>query len=88
MLLVGFRMALVMNIDQLIIWGDLKIVYGHITSIFEAKEDNMKKYFTLAKALALRFQNTWFEKIDRRNNKRAYELSKAISGEEILRIWL
>lgn len=43
-LLVGLRMALAMKMDQLIVHGDSQIAYRHITGMFEAKKDNMKKY--------------------------------------------
>lgn len=71
-----------MNIDQLIIREDSKVVFGWVTGSFVAEKDNLKKYSVLAKALALWFQITWFEKIDRRNNQIADELSKAISRTE------
>lgn len=46
------------------------MVFGQVTRPFEATEDNMKKYSALAKILALCFKATWFEKIERRQNKK------------------
>lgn len=79
----GLRMTLGMNIEQLIIPGDFKVIFDHVTGSFEVKEENMKKYSTLVKSLIVRFNTTWFEKIDRRHNKKANDLSKAIAGEQI-----
>ncbi|KAI5682874.1 hypothetical protein M9H77_04102 [Catharanthus roseus] len=87
-LLAGLRMALAINMEQLIIHGDSKFVYNHIIGTFEAKEDNMKKYSMLAKTLVSRFKRTWIKKVRRRNNQKAYELSTAISGKHISGIWL
>lgn len=42
------------------------------TRMFEVKEDNMKKYSTLAKMLVSQFKCTRFEKVNRRNNQKAY----------------
>lgn len=79
-------MVLAMNIEQLIFQRDLKVVFGQVMRLFEAKEDNMKKYFVLAKGFLSHSKATWFEKIDRRQNQRADKLFKAISGEEITTI--
>lgn len=87
-LLVGLQMALAMNVDQLIIHGDSQIVHRHITDMFETKEENMKKYSKLAKALFSRLKKTQFEKLSRRNNQKADELSKSLFRDQILRIWL
>lgn len=50
-LIVGLWIALAMNIDQLIIRGDSKVVFDHVTGSFKAKEEDMKKYYTLVKSL-------------------------------------
>lgn len=57
-LLSGLRMALAMNMDQLTTHGDSQIVYGHVTRTFEVREDNMKKYSTLARKFVSRFKRT------------------------------
>lgn len=64
-LIVRLRMTLAMSIEQLIIRGDSKVVFGHTTGSFEANEENMKKYSALAKNLVAQFKATWFEKIDK-----------------------
>lgn len=81
-------MALALNVEQLIIRGDSKVVFGHVTRSFEAKESHMKKYTALVKGLIKEFAVTWFEKIDRKGNRREYELSKVIAGEPIQGLWL
>ncbi|KAI5650727.1 hypothetical protein M9H77_36732 [Catharanthus roseus] len=58
-LLSGLRMALAMNMDQLTTHGDSQIVYGHVTRTFEVREDNMKKYSTLARKFVSRFKRTY-----------------------------
>lgn len=57
-------MALALNMEQVIIQGDSKIVFDHVIGSFEAKEDNMKRYSTIVKSLIKDFVVTWFEKID------------------------
>lgn len=64
------------------------MVFGQDTGSFEAKESHIKKYATLVKVLLKEFKITWFEKIDRKDNSEAYELSKAIAGELIQEMWL
>lgn len=39
-------MALALNVEQLIIRGDSKVVLDHVTGSFKAKEDNMKNYYS------------------------------------------
>lgn len=51
-------------------WGDYKIVFGHVTRSFGAKEDNMKKHSTIVKSLVNEFPTTWLEKIDRNDNEK------------------
>lgn len=82
-LIAGLRMALAMNMEQLIICGDYKVVFGHVTGSLKAKEDNMRKYSTLVKSLIKGFATTWFKKINRKHNRKADELSKVIEGERI-----
>lgn len=48
-LLVGLRMTLFLNVKQLIVWGDSKVVFGQVTGSSGTKEDNIKKYLVLAK---------------------------------------
>lgn len=48
-------MALALNVEKLIIRGDSKIVFGHVTGYFKAKEDNMKRYSTIVKGLTKEF---------------------------------
>lgn len=76
-------MALAMNVEQLIIRGDSKVVFGHVSGSFEAKEPHIKRHVAIAKGLLKEFNITWFEKIDRKDNQRADKLSKAIAGEPI-----
>lgn len=59
--LANLSMALVMNIDQLIIFRDSQVVYSQVTSLFEAKEDNIRRYYTLEKMLVFQFRQTFFE---------------------------
>lgn len=63
--LAGLRMAATMNIEQIIIRGDSKIVIGHVTRSFEAKEENIKWYYAIAKSLVAQLKATWLERIDR-----------------------
>lgn len=55
------------------------MVFEHVIGSFEAKEHHMKKYAALVKGLKEFI--TWSEKIDRKDNRRANKLSKAIAGE-------
>lgn len=75
-LLVGLCMVLAMNMDQLIIYEDSQIIYGHITGVFEAKEDNMEKYFGLAKALISRFKPHSFKRLAEEINKKQTNFPK------------
>ncbi|KAI5652821.1 hypothetical protein M9H77_30008 [Catharanthus roseus] len=84
----GLRMAQALNVDQLIIRGDSKAVVRQVTGSFETKESHIKKYAALAKSLLKDFKVTWFEKIDRKNNQRADEVSKAIAREKFQGMWL
>lgn len=84
--LAGLRIALAMNIDQLIIRGNSKVVFGQVMGSFKEKEDNMKKYSVLEKELALHFKSTRLKEIDRRQNQKADDFSKSISWVEIGRI--
>lgn len=81
-------MAQALNVDQLIIRGDSKAVVRQVTGSFETKESHIKKYAALAKSLLKDFKVTWFEKIDRKNNQRADEVSKAIAREKFQGMWL
>lgn len=54
----------------------------------EIVEWSFVEFISVDKALVLQFKITWFEKIDRRHNKKEDKLSKAICREEILGIWL
>lgn len=82
-LIAGLRMASALNVEQLIIRGDSKVVFGQVTGSFEAKKPHMKKYAALVKGLLKGFKITWFDKIDRKDNQQTDELSKAIIGEPI-----
>lgn len=53
-------MELAMNVEQLIIQGNSKVVFGHVTVSFEAKEKNMRKYSALVKHLMTKFTATLF----------------------------
>lgn len=57
-LLARLWMAAAMNIGQLIIREDSKIVFGQVTGSFEAQEENMKQYSTIAKSLVAQFKAT------------------------------
>lgn len=59
------------------------MVFGHVKGSFEVKEENMKKYFAQVKSLLSRFTTTWLEKVDRKHNQKANELSKAIVGKRL-----
>lgn len=77
----GLRLASALNVEQVIIAGDSKVVFGKVTESFEAKERHMKKYATQVKGLLKEFKITWFEKIDRKDNRQMDELSKAVAGQ-------
>lgn len=51
--------------------------------MFEAKEDNKKKYSEIEKNLLSLFKCTNFEKVSRRDNQKVDELSKALSEDHI-----
>lgn len=46
-------MALSMNIEQLIIQEDSKVVFVQVTGLFEAKEENMKHYSEIERVSSL-----------------------------------
>lgn len=82
-LIVDLSKVSALNVEQLIIRGDSKVLFGQVTRLFEAKELHLKKYAVLVKGLLKEFKITWFEKIDRKDNRQASKLSKAIVGEPI-----
>ncbi|KAI5676955.1 hypothetical protein M9H77_07905 [Catharanthus roseus] len=87
-ILIGLHMALAMNVINLSYTGMQKSFTAISRECLKQKEDSMRKYSMQAKALVSRFKHTRFEKVNRRNNQKADELSKAISVERIHGIWL
>lgn len=82
-LLAGLCIALVMNIDQLIVHRDSQIFHGHIIRMFDAKDENTRKYYEITKKLLSQFDCSDFVKVSRKNNQKVDELSKALSGDLI-----
>ncbi|KAI5654153.1 hypothetical protein M9H77_31340 [Catharanthus roseus] len=70
------EMARSLKITHLLVRSDSQVVIRQVTGDFEAKEDNMKKYFTVVLGLTSGFQQIHFEKVPRSLNTRAYNLSK------------
>lgn len=69
------RMALALNVEQLIIYGDSKVLFGHVTRPFEPKEDNMKKHSIIVKSI-IKFAATWFEKSTKRITEKRMSCQK------------
>ncbi|GJV74386.1 reverse transcriptase domain-containing protein [Tanacetum coccineum] len=78
-LLAGLRIARHMNILNIEVKVDSKLVASQINGSHEASKDNMIKYLTKAKEYAFRFQSFSIQNIPRNMNQKADMLSKLAS---------
>ncbi|VFQ67525.1 unnamed protein product [Cuscuta campestris] len=78
-LLCGLRLAAGMNATKLRVKCDSKLVVGHVSGEFEAKDERMKKYRDTALELLKSFTAYSVEQIPRAENAEAYILSKLSS---------
>ncbi|VFQ60871.1 unnamed protein product [Cuscuta campestris] len=79
-LLCGLRVAVGMNATKLRIKCDSKLVVGHVSGEFEAKDERMKKYRDTALELLKSFTAYSVEQIPRAENAEADILSKLSSN--------
>ncbi|GJY91014.1 reverse transcriptase domain-containing protein [Tanacetum coccineum] len=78
-LLAGLRIARQMNISNIEVKVDSKLVASQINGSYEAIKDNMIKYLTKAKEYAFGFKSFSIENIPRNMNKKTNVLSKLAS---------
>nr|GEV06772.1 reverse transcriptase domain-containing protein [Tanacetum cinerariifolium] len=78
-LLAGLRIARLMNISNIEVIVDFKLVASQINRIYEASEYNMIKYLAKAKEYAFGFKSFSIENIPRNMNQKADVLSKLAS---------
>ncbi|KAI5661430.1 hypothetical protein M9H77_20753 [Catharanthus roseus] len=79
-LLAGLRMANSLKLTRILVRIDSQVVIGHVTKIFEAKEDNIPKYLLCIQQMLSNFSNVQFEKVPREQNTKADILSKVSAG--------
>nr|GEV70145.1 reverse transcriptase domain-containing protein [Tanacetum cinerariifolium] len=78
-LLVGLRIARQMNISNIEVKVDFKLVASQINGSYEASKDSMIKYLAKAKEYASGFKSFLIENIPRNMNQKADVLSKLSS---------
>ncbi|KAI5675951.1 hypothetical protein M9H77_06901 [Catharanthus roseus] len=62
-LLVALWMAKSLKLTHILVRSDSQVVIGHMTGVFEVKEDNMQKYLLCVKHTCFYFSNVQFEKV-------------------------
>lgn len=87
-LLARLKMAKNLKFTQLLVRSDSQVVFGHLTGIFEAQEDNMQTYLLCVQQMLFEFSNVQFEKVPREQNIKADMLCKISAGEYIKGTWL
>ena len=80
-LIAGFGLAKALRVKNLKICGDSRLVVSQVNGDFEARDETMKKYLKMVKALMTQFEECVIEHIPREENTKADALSQFASSE-------
>ena len=83
-LLNGLKEAVKMNIKNMNVFGDSKLVIEQVKGNWKVKSDKLRPYYDEIKQLLSKnpFENIEFEHVYRKNNKRADELANIALEEK------
>ena len=83
-LLNGLKEAVKMNIKNMNVFGDSKLVIEQVKGNWKVKSDKLRPYYDEIKQLLSKnpFENIEFEHVYRKNNKRADELANIALDEK------
>ena len=81
-ILTGLRLEKVLEVKNLLIQSDSKLVIEQIKGEYEAKEERMQKYLRLTRHLTKEFNEVEFVQVPRNQNTLADEISKLASSEK------
>ena len=81
-LLKGLELAKSLGAELLLILGGSQLIMGQVNGMYEAKEDQMKKYLNKVRRLVKRFKEASFIQILKEENMEADALAKEASASE------
>ena len=81
-LLKGLELAKSVEAKSILVLGDSQLIIGQVNGIYEAKEEQMRKYLTRVMRLMKRFEEATFVQIPREENTEADTLAKEASANE------
>ena len=81
-LLKGLELAKSVEAKSILVLGDSQLIIGQVNGIYEAKEEQMRKYLTRVMRLMKRFEEANFVQIPREENTEADTLAKEASANE------
>ena len=81
-ILTGLRLEKALEVKNLLVQSDSKLVVEQFKGEYETKEERMQKYLRLTRHLTHEFDKVEFEQVPRNQNVLADEISKLASSEE------
>ena len=78
----GLELAKSVEAKSILVLGDSQLIMGQVNGIYEAKEEQMRKYLHRAMRLVKRFEEADFVQIPREENVEADTIAKEASANE------
>ena len=75
-------MAKSLEVESILVQGDSQLVMGQVNEMYEAKEEQMKKYLNKVTGLVKRFKEASFVQVRREENMEADALAEEASVRE------
>ena len=80
-LITGIGLSNSLRVKNIKICGNSRLIVSQVKGDYEAKEETIKEYLKIVKALITQFEECHIEHISREENKKANALSKYASSE-------
>ena len=80
-LITGIGLAKALRVKNIKICGELRLIVSQANGVYEAKEETMKEYLRIVRALMTQFEECHIEYIPQEENMKADALSKYVSSK-------